>query len=378
MKILISNYVVIKYLYATVFFIVTLSGLFAYGPYNYLPVRPILELFFFALSLFVLNAIRITSVFFFLTFLGYVVISYFYMEMLGGGGVLDFLVIFKSFIYFIFLCFFLGKQVFDIYFVERLFFALLLAFLLKYALWLALGISARPGIYGENNFELIFLLLMYICHWSLKGKISVVASVLVGLVFLLSGSRSGVVALFAVLAVLSIRKLDYKFFVSMTFLGVVGLIVFYTFAARMTEKGLSGIDRYVFFLSFLNDVSDWRWYDFVFGSSPITPMSGTTCEKLSFYKSLFSYYDASVCYSVILHSFVLRTIYDHGFVGLFLLLFFVFYGLKVSGYSFRQRLCVVGVLFLTGLSVSSINSIFVAMSLLIMCAVKRPFLRSVG
>ena len=143
---------------------------------------------------------------------------------------------------------------------------------------------------------------------------------------------------------------------------------------RMGTADFEQIDRYKFLMMFIYDTSDWEWWRFLTGSTPLTPMSDYVCQKLSYYSRLFSHSGEGSCYSVILHSYILRVIFDHGLIGLGFLLYFVYQGLKSSGFTFQERVAVIGVVLVTSLSVSAMNNVYVVFALLLYFASnKRTF-----
>jgi hypothetical protein len=288
----------------------------------------------------------------------------------GNDHYLDFLLINKSLFYLMVLCFFVNKKIFDKNTVSLFLRILLSFFLLKYLVWRILLISDRPGIFGENNFELVFLLLVFICDSYYEAKLKILESIAILAVFALSGSRSGIVCLVLVFGLLSLRRLDTRLLISFVLIFCVSYFALDIFMSRMTERGFEAVDRFVFTMNFINDVSNWSLFNYLFGTYPITPMSAETCSNLYFYQNLFSFHDKYVCYSSILHSYVLRTIYDHGLVVLLLIVAFLNWALKFSIRKINYRYAIIGVILLSGLSVSSLNNIFVALGLLLSLSIK--------
>jgi hypothetical protein len=118
-------------------------------------------------------------------------------------------------------------------------------------------------------------------------------------------------------------------------------------------------------------VKDWGVSDWFFGSKFITPLPSSACQALSFYEQLFSRSGSGQCYSVILHSFWLRIIYDFGLTGV-LFVFFVFFSiLKTNSYGHIERNSLLVTMVLNGLSVSSFNSIFMVLSFFILARERR-------
>ncbi|MDO6421063.1 hypothetical protein [Saccharophagus degradans] len=341
-----------------------ISGLLSYSAYNLLPARPILEIVLAFISILYVYEIDKKAAFYGVCSFLYLICGYYVAR--SGSGALDFLLIYKAYVYFVFLSFLVGKRSIDKRYVRMLYRVLCLLYLSKYVVWLLIGVSDRPGLYGENNFELVFILLLFIGLWSFASRAELIDWFVLFVIFLLSGSRSGMVALFVAIFVLNLRPIDGRFLAGLLFLAVVFVGVIYSFLSRVPDGGFERIDRFVFLLVFISEIQYWGVWEFLTGSPPITALSDFSCSRLSFYQNLFSYSDPSVCYSVILHSFVLRTIFDHGILGLIFMFCFVNYGLLRAGMTLKVRLAVLGVIFMSGLSVSSLNSIFVAFGLAIL------------
>ncbi|MDO5978841.1 hypothetical protein [Flavivirga spongiicola] len=144
------------------------------------------------------------------------------------------------------------------------------------------------------------------------------------------------------------------------------LLVAYIIMKDRTGGGLDieKMDRFRFFLVFLDEIKSWNFINFLFGNERITSLSCESCEKLSWYKNSFSYKNDGSCYSVILHSYLLRVILDHGIVGLSVILLFLTRVLRYSGITLKDSFVVIGIVVINGLSVSSFNSVFFVMGLL--------------
>lgn len=244
----------------------------------------------------------------------------------------------------------------------------LFAFALRYLVErFALGID-RPTLLVENNFELIFLLLLFYAKYLITSRASLFDFLLLLFIFGVSGSRSSIVSLGFVFGFCiqwrSLRARDIALVFS---LGIIGLVALVVFNNRGGGADIESIDRVKFFAEFMRSTSDWSFIDFVFGAPVLTPLSPASCAALSFYQKLFSFSGDGSCYSVILHSFVLRVVYDHGLLGLVTALAAVWVLLR--DLPVRCVICVLGVILLTGLSVSSLNNIYVTLGLLMLMSV---------
>lgn len=313
---------------------------------------------------------------FFFVACAWVVLAFATTYISASPNIFDFLLIYKAFIYVVLLTFFIRRNFFSDTEVSRLFYLLLAAYFVKYSIATIISDSSiryRPGIFTENNFELILLLVLYIRTISFQnfkgnpfGRREYVQSLVIFLVLLLSGSRSATVAGLAGAAILFTRLDSYKsllraFLLILIASGVAGFVFF----TRLTDSDFQDIDRVRMFWIFYDVQSGKGFLEWLVGSPPITALPVWACNELSYYQSLFSYSGDGSCYSVIFHSYLFRAIHDYGFAGLGFIMFFVWYGLKLSCKSLRELLAIFSIIFLNGLSVSSMNSIFSAIALAI-------------
>ncbi|MBD1580953.1 hypothetical protein [Pseudoalteromonas sp. S16_S37] len=274
--------------------------------------------------------------------------------------------------YLIILAFFSGKCLFSQAQIRILFNTLLVIFFCKYILWFIFATFKRPGVFAENNFEIMTILFIALAAWSIEKKLTGMQWITLTLVVFMSGSRSGVVSYFAMLTLLLIRTFDFKTVLKLMVLGVIGIGVVAVLASRLSGDDVSSIDRVVFAQGFLIAIKDWTWFNFLFGSAPLTALPDVVCDRLVFYKTLFSAKDPTVCYSVILHSYVIRQVFDHGIVGLFIVFVILNYLMKISLVTGRVRLSVLAILFLNGLSVSSINSVYALVGIVVILTTMYP------
>ena len=237
----------------------------------------------------------------------------------------------------------------------------LLVFFFAYAVKrLAFG-QDRPVVLVENNFELIFVALLFYATYILSGRIRVLDLILLGGAVALSGSRSSAIVLVVVIAFcIPFRRFDLR-----TLLAGVGLLLVTAIALTIfrgrSEGAIDTVDRYNFLQVFLYATRDWNLADFLVGSPRLTALPPESCHQLAFYERLFSYSGDGRCYSVILHSFNLRVIYDHGLLVFGFCLYVVW--LILRGIPVKARVCVTLVILLTGMSVSALNNVYVALAL---------------
>lgn len=304
----------------------------------------------------------------------YLVYSLFTVLLITHANLVDFTQAYKSFYYFFLLSFFYNKIIFREKSVVRLFNFLMFVFLSKYGFdRFILGID-RPTVLIENNFELILLVLLYYFVNIIKKEQSMFNTFVMLLICIISGSRSSLIALMIAIIFSLDRKIDFKKIVIITLFPLAVLGVFLVFQARLDASGGSSyeqIDRYRFFLEFIFSTSHWPWWEFFTGSTAITPLSPLSCAHLSFYQPLFSYSGDGRCYSVILHSFLLRVIYDHGIIGFaFLLICLVVF---LNKFTLKHKICIISILLATAMSVSSLNNVYVTLALVFFIGAERNY-----
>lgn len=244
----------------------------------------------------------------------------------------------------------------------------LILFLAVYALGRATG-QFRPTFFIENNFELLFISLLFYASHIANGRTRTSDLLLLIAVGVLSGSRSGI-ALIAVVAFFSfdmrrLRSVNTIFLVACAVGAVFAL--FMIFESR-SSSGLAGTDRYRFMLHFLNATSSWEWWQFFVGAPRISSLPPDVCSSLSFYQNLMSFRGDGSCYSVILHSFNIRLIYDHGFIVAGAVASMVW--ILLDNLSWKERTCVLILIFLNGASVSSLNNVYAALGMALLLMVQ--------
>ena len=345
--------------------LLALTGILSPYKYNLLPSSAILELAFFLMAcLMAGELLRSASVFLYGT-AAYVAISAIWSIGFRDIHALDFLLAYKAFLYVCILCFFMGKRFCSRESLIAFYWAMLGAFAIKYGYSILLGLDAkmrsRPGLFVENNFELVFIILLfYRLRHSFKN--SFVAFIPLFAIVFLSGSRSAILAVGAVYAFTFIREWNVRTVAALVATFAIAAVGYELFLSR-TQDGFENIDRFKFLMVFLHEMQSHGMAGYVFGTPRITPLSAGSCDILSFYSGLFSFSDDStLCYSVILHSYILRVIFDHGLIGFVFLNVFLLYGVRKANGDLRDFLCVALVLIFSGLSVSSFNSIFSALA----------------
>lgn len=332
-------------------------GVLSPGRYSLLPAETILEGVFILIAVVSMSRIDVAARSILVLALAYVALKVGLMAFGHSSAWLDFIQANKAYFYLLGLAFFVRRGMFDQVRLAKFMKVLLIFFSIKYSYSQVLGLDSRPGLYLENNFELIMLIgLFYLAYPSLGRRRNIWFGVLAADV-LLSGSRSAALALVLLYVVLYLRMRNRFWPLHLLGVSVVGYAVFVVFAGR-DPRGLNSIDRYHFLQVFLGEVKAWPLWEFLTGSYPITPLSPAACGDLSFYERSFSLSQPGVCYSVILHSYLLRAIFDEGLLGLVLLYVLLGMALARSGASRRDIVLLLGIMTLSGLSVSAFNNVF--------------------
>ena len=306
----------------------------------------------------------------FLIFLTYILYSIFNF-MLIDANLYDYIIIFLAYFFVLGLFFFAGKEIISKKYFDKFLRVLLIAFTIRYIYMFFTNIH-RPTLFIENNFELLFISILMIKSL-MDSKINYYNLLMFAIITLTSGSRSGIAIFFFILFVFFFKKEYIKLKYTWLYALIIGgiFLAISIILKRMPEGGFASIDRLQFLFYFLDEINNWTWYKYTFGSPVITPLSELTCERLSWYKELFSYDGSNKCYSVIFHSFILRVIFDHGIVGLLLLFYSIKKMLSISGFSRRAIIAILGTLLLNSLSISSLNSIFAIFALMVVLIVKK-------
>jgi hypothetical protein len=230
----------------------------------------------------------------------------------------------------------------------------------------------RPRLFIENNFELLFLSILLVGSIKYSNKINFVNLLMFSFIAISSKSRSGIAIFFFIIFICYFKKeyLKIKYLWIYLLIALCLVIGIDQVIQRIPEGGIESIDRFRFFFFFLEEIKDWSFLNYLFGESIITPLSPSTCSKLSYYDQLYSFKGDGTCYSVIFHSFILRIIFDHGFLGFLFLFYIIKKVLSMSRFSIRHTIALIGVLLLNSISISSLNSIFSIFAIMIILMVK--------
>jgi hypothetical protein len=362
-----------RLLYGALLVLATL-GIASPGQFNLAPAGALLELAFLATAgMLALRAPRVRPGGWPLLLVGgcYVFVKTLLLLTYSAASLTDFLQAYKAFFYLVALGFLVGKRVFDGRRLAQLSTVLIGAFVFKYGYSIALGLADRPGVYIENNFELIMLMGLIYLAWPYLGPRRNLLFGALALVILMSGSRSAALGLICVYVPLFVRASNRAWPLHVGGIGAVLYAVYALFSRRAEQDAGATLDRLVFLDTFRYEVRDWPLWEFLTGSFPLTPLSSGSCGSLRFYEALFSTSDPGVCYSVILHSYFLRALFDHGILGLVLLYGLVWLGLRRSGVPLRDVLALIALISVSGLSVSAFNNVFVAITLAVAMGLDR-------
>lgn len=351
--------------------LLALVGLVSPGQFNAAPAEDLLEVAFLGAAVLSVRRMKPAGQLLFLVAGAYVLVKTLLLVFFSQAGLVDYLQAYKSFFYLVLLGAFVGSGVFDRVRLARFTTFLVAVFLAKYGYSIALGLADRPGVYLENNFELIMLLgLFHLAYPHLGARRDWLFGA-VALTVLLSGSRSSALGLLVVYVFLYVRTSNRTWPLHIAGVAVVGYGVLTVFTKRAAVDGGARLDRLNFLDTFFYEVRHWPVWEFVTGSFPLTPLSPGSCGSLSFYAPLFSHSDPGVCYSVILHSYFLRAVFDHGLLGLALLFTLLWFGLRRSGTGTRDALAVLALISVSGLSVSAFNNVFASIVLAVAMGLDR-------
>ncbi|MFV3369710.1 hypothetical protein ACNFH5_16215 [Pseudomonas sp. NY15435] len=348
---------------------IALTGLISPLSYNLLPADILFEAVFLIATISLLSPPKKSQIKYALAASLYITISFGLMEIFRPANILDFAQAYKAFFYIVPLSFYVGRSKFNKREIIYLLRILLTIFLVKYGYSRILNLTPRmgerPGIFVENNFELIFIIILfYISEENLKNLERALSTAAVIAIVFLSGSRSALAALIVTFLFIHVRSTNAKTVIAITVTLALTIGAAFIFINRM-DGSIETIDRVYFLQIFLDETKDWDALKYTLGSMPLTPLSDHSCTALSAYSALYSYSGDDSCYSVILHSFILRVIFDHGALGLVFILHFVLQALKRSNYSPKKRLCISLTILISAFSVSAFNSVFTSLALAI-------------
>jgi hypothetical protein len=292
----------------------------------------------------------------------------------GSKFMIDAVVAFKFLVYLSLFFMVVRSEKLAVSELKVIFLTLMWLFLLKYLVGRLLGYE-RPALYTENNFELCFLLIIYVTCYYFR-LVGTKSFLLIGFIIILSGSRSAILSFFIVYLYqfkpwksAKISSLLFKVIIFISVVSIVGMALF----MRMSSKGIEGVDRYVFMMVFFQNIIEWGVWEYLVGNPPLTPLLSSSCAQLSFYQALFSKADPSICFPVILHSFWLRLILEHGLLLVGFLSFSFIALFSIKGYRKSFAVTLFAMIALNGVSVSALNSSMISLAIFIILLIKIPY-----
>lgn len=336
---------------------------------NLLPASAMLDVFMvlYVVSLLAKRIPLKTLVILSLTILYFLLQVIFLPPSLDGAPTLtDIIVAFKPFIYLIILCLARPHRgSIRLVTLENVFKIVLLALVLKYLMAKIFFGIPRPGLFTENNFELALPLVLFV-FLSRRGRLdSNLWMFLIILLVLVSGSRSGLLALVAAL-VTSGQKVSSRLLMLVIVVPVLlagALTLLNNRIADLTD--IEQLDRFIFMILFFEEMQRFDLWNYVIGWAPMTPLSSATCNQLSFYTSLFSDGNPYICYPVILHVFYFRAILEHGFLGLIFIVIGFYSILRSNGFSRSLTIALLLQGMINGLSISGFGNTYFALALVL-------------
>jgi len=357
--------VLLGILFISLFVVLAIFGIISFRTYNIIPAKflllSVIFFSFFIILLFSLTKFRFHKDIVLITIISmiYLMITYINSVLIHKNYFLDYIVEYLSFIYLIIIAFLYNKIKINLKQFKIFFKILIFLFLIKYSISQIFGLMSRPGIFTENNYELLFLSLLILAYYHIFRNLPIFLIILLAIIYILAESRSGIL-LFSILLIFMYadfsKKRNFFIFIIIFIFSIISILI--VFKYRMANLSIENVDRFHFLMIFLKEIQDWNFFDFMFGKHPLSPLSYESCKELSFYKSLFSYSGENICYSVILHSFLLRVIFDHGILGFLFLFSSIYRIILISGYSKKESFLVLVLLFINGISVSSLNNVF--------------------
>lgn len=285
-----------------------------------------------------------------------------------GAPLEDFLQAYRWVLYLIAIALALGRTWGPIDGLVRVTWALVIAATMKsLATYVLLGPGERPGLLLENNFEIALFCGLAAVLYAHLGRKRGWMIVTLGLLTALSGSRSGAVV-FVVLALYAVSQLRSNNLLTryVLALGAVALLVFpiAVFTER-SEGTVYRIDRLNFLDVFITETRGWSPLTWLFGTTPITPLSPGSCSALSAYPLLFSSTGDGSCYVVILHAFLLRVVFDAGLIGLALSIVVPWVVMRRAGVTRLLTATLTVIAIANGASVSGLNNPYVALPIIV-------------
>jgi len=294
--------------------------------------------------------------------------------LITEAPLVDFLQAYRWILYLVAFVFAVGRRWGSLVGLRRVTWLLLALSLAKSLLTIAaLGPTARSGLLIENNFELaLFSGLLVIVYGELSPRARFWTLALLAAVVVVSGSRSGAIV-FAIAVVYAVSQAKGAGLLRRYLIGLsVPVIIYFVTQVFESRALVAGIDRLNFLTVFVAETRNWDILTWLFGTPPLTALSANGCNSLAFYVNLFASTEDGSCYSVILHAFILRVVFDAGIFGLLLAVAVTLYTLRKSGAGRWMTLTIAGVMIANSFSVSGLNSPYVGLVILLAITTRTP------
>jgi len=353
-------------------YILCLFGFLSFGRAHIFDVSGFIDIASFAFVLANIRSISRTQ----LIILCLVIPVIFYsfsVVFFDAKNLVDYLIIIKPLVYLALLYCLdfksgIGKRGFTP-FVKIIFFL----FFVKYLFSVILGLNVRPLLLRENNFELMFIFALYCIFLFSPLKLGRLFHFFVLGIVALSGSKSGLIIYLFLGILYSIYNLGIKsrsiaIIITITIIIMIGLI---TKLPNSLLLEIQAVDRFAMAVVSWREFQGLSLIEWVLGKPFITPLMTSSCSALYFYPGLFSHAGDGSCYSVILHMFNFRAIYDYGLLGT-LIIWLGVYDIFTRILKDRRMSIIITVTFmLNGFSVSSINSSFFLLTVIVLYIFKK-------
>lgn len=312
---------------------------------------------------------------------GLYILSSFYIASFNQNiHFFDFLLIYKSFVYSAIFLYVSGAGLLTQSVFLRFYQIILAIFWLRYAVLFSFDLSGRPDLFLENNFEIVFLLLLtYLRHVRI-GKATLLEQATVLTIVAMSGSLSGAACAVVIFLGIYWTKFSPRVLAgAFLFIGLSAAILAQILDSRLDGRDLLDIDRVKMFYLFVGQMVERGPLTWVFGAPRISTLSPEICSQLSYYQENFSFRANGKCFSAVFHAYLWRAIHDHGILGLIAINSLVAMAFRKACFKWREVLVVLAVANLNGLSVSGFNNVFFALSAVMFLTLqKRTVLGSSG
>ena len=334
-----------------IFLLICVSMFFAFQGFHktdHINIRPYSDFLIVILMAFVrLRWERKTSLF---TFLLVLVLLQTMILKIGAGlydqvGLSNLLISSKLLLYLIFVWIAATSivQPISLKFTKCIYHFILYSGLVKYVITLSLGLSDRPLLFTENNFELPLLLILFVgLYDSFRNKNLEV--VLITTLIIMSKSTSGLLSLVVVYIYIFRGQITFKtfpFLVSSA-IGIFGVGFYSKFG-----QGLDQIDRYLYLLAFINEITMREYASLLFGQ--FDGLNPSTCKLMINFEGKFD--SLGRCFSNVIAIGLVRTILDYGLVG-FVVVHMLHFSALMKRFNLHEALAIFSIIFTNSISVS--------------------------